>query len=356
MALNPSGAISLAGPSAGQSIAVELGQSATATISLNDVNVRTLAQVPSGVIVMPTDFYGKSPFVYIPTQRGIIYAGENPGDSNTYNLVSNTGVVAAAATGTYRSFGYGSTYGVDKGILAYGALPFPLSTSNAYNTVSNTGVVSGQLNGVGVGRQRPGAAMYGTDKVIYAFGTSGTALSSVSYVSNTGTFSADQPSAGSAKAQAGGCMYGGNKGIILGGSPSSFLLNISNLVSDTGVLSSDTPTVSTRSAITGSISSYGLDKGICINGGNGYNLISNTGVLGSDTPLPGGVTVRSNLAGCQYGGDKAISAFGNVGSPTPPANRPQSITNLVSNTGVIAANTPNATQGKRDICAAGFGT
>ena len=36
MALNPSGTISLAGPTTGQSIAVELGQSATAQISLND--------------------------------------------------------------------------------------------------------------------------------------------------------------------------------------------------------------------------------------------------------------------------------------------------------------------------------
>jgi chorismate synthase len=47
MALNPSGAISLGGPTAGQSIAVELGLSPTATISLNGTDVRTLAQVPS---------------------------------------------------------------------------------------------------------------------------------------------------------------------------------------------------------------------------------------------------------------------------------------------------------------------
>jgi hypothetical protein len=60
MALNPSGPISLAGPTAGQSIAVELGLSATGTISLNDAVVRTLAGVPTGAIVMPTDFYGKA--------------------------------------------------------------------------------------------------------------------------------------------------------------------------------------------------------------------------------------------------------------------------------------------------------
>ena len=59
MALNSSGAISLAGATTGQSIALELGLSSTATISLNNTNVRKLAGVTSGAIVMPTDFYGK---------------------------------------------------------------------------------------------------------------------------------------------------------------------------------------------------------------------------------------------------------------------------------------------------------
>lgn len=60
MPLNVSGPISLGGSTVGQSIAVELGQSGTAVISLNDANVRSLAGVPSGAIIMPTNFYGKS--------------------------------------------------------------------------------------------------------------------------------------------------------------------------------------------------------------------------------------------------------------------------------------------------------
>ena len=60
MALNGSGPISLGGATTGQSINLELGQSATAQVSLNDANVRSLAGVPSGAIVVPTDFYGKS--------------------------------------------------------------------------------------------------------------------------------------------------------------------------------------------------------------------------------------------------------------------------------------------------------
>lgn len=60
MTMNSSGPISLAGSTSGQSIALELGQSATGQISLNDSAVRTLAGVASGAIVMPTNFYGKS--------------------------------------------------------------------------------------------------------------------------------------------------------------------------------------------------------------------------------------------------------------------------------------------------------
>ena len=60
MALNSSGPISLAGATAGQSIALELSLGTTTQISLNDTAVRTLAGVASGAISMPTDFWGKS--------------------------------------------------------------------------------------------------------------------------------------------------------------------------------------------------------------------------------------------------------------------------------------------------------
>ena len=68
MTLNASGPISLAGATAGQSIAVELGLSSTGTISLNQASVRTLAGVPSGAITMPTNFYGKSNTVPFASQ------------------------------------------------------------------------------------------------------------------------------------------------------------------------------------------------------------------------------------------------------------------------------------------------
>lgn len=60
MALNASGPISLAGTTAGQSIALERGLGTATQISLNDTTVRTLAGVASGAITMPTNFWGKS--------------------------------------------------------------------------------------------------------------------------------------------------------------------------------------------------------------------------------------------------------------------------------------------------------
>ena len=60
MTLNSSGPISLGGTATNASINVELGQAATAQVSMNDTNVRTLAGVASGAIIMPTNFYGKS--------------------------------------------------------------------------------------------------------------------------------------------------------------------------------------------------------------------------------------------------------------------------------------------------------
>ena len=75
MTLNASGPIALAGSTAGVSIALELSLGTTTAITLNDAAVRTLAGVPSGAIIMPTNFYGKSSGPTI----GLYYAGLSSG-------------------------------------------------------------------------------------------------------------------------------------------------------------------------------------------------------------------------------------------------------------------------------------
>ena len=59
MPLNSSGAISIGGSTAGQSINLELGRAATASSNLNESGLRTLAGVASGQISL-SNFYGKS--------------------------------------------------------------------------------------------------------------------------------------------------------------------------------------------------------------------------------------------------------------------------------------------------------
>lgn len=59
MPMNTSGQISLGGSAVGQSINLEIEASPTAQVSLNDLSVRQLAEVPNGQITMPTNFYGK---------------------------------------------------------------------------------------------------------------------------------------------------------------------------------------------------------------------------------------------------------------------------------------------------------
>ena len=205
MALNPSGAISLAGPSAGQSIAVELGVSATATISLNDTNVRTLAQVPSGVIVMPTDFWGKS--ASTATQKAIFGFGRVPNlsppsarNQNITNLVSSTGVVASntPGVGTARTSLSATTYGGDKAMFAYGST-FSSPSNNIVNLVSNTGVVAANTPGVGSPRSGLAAAGYGGDKAIFGYGTGFSIYSLTNLVSNTGVVATDTIGVGTAR-------------------------------------------------------------------------------------------------------------------------------------------------------------
>ena len=102
MALNASGPISLAGSTTGESIALELGLSATDAISLNDTVVRTLAGISSGAIVMPTDFYGKSDTIVGPLYF-FGYNSYNNAGFGTGSQSISTITQAAGGNGSARS-------------------------------------------------------------------------------------------------------------------------------------------------------------------------------------------------------------------------------------------------------------
>jgi hypothetical protein len=76
MALNASGALSLGGSTTGQSVNLELGKAATATITMNDTDLRSLFGVASGQISMSSG-YGKSSYAYGGTKG--LWAGGDTG-------------------------------------------------------------------------------------------------------------------------------------------------------------------------------------------------------------------------------------------------------------------------------------
>ena len=146
MALNPSGQISIGGPTVGQSINLELNLSATANSSLDQANFRNLAGVPAGAISL-SNFYGKSnifqrawiprfapgfntTYIEIPTLGNqVIFGALSPGrnggsSSNTSSLTkgfmnggTGTGPVASPVTSaeclqyTYASAGTATAFG-----------------------------------------------------------------------------------------------------------------------------------------------------------------------------------------------------------------------------------------------------
>ena len=93
MALATSGTMSIGGTTANRSINLELGRSATATSSLGESALRTLAGVSSGAISM-SNFYGKSSAETQTVTVGTFYDG--------------TAYIPSTSWGYGQSQGYGS--------------------------------------------------------------------------------------------------------------------------------------------------------------------------------------------------------------------------------------------------------
>jgi hypothetical protein len=103
MTLATSGAISLGGPTTTRSINLELSQGASAQISMNDTNVRSLAGVASGAITMPTNFYGKSATT-VNFNDAVVTAAGVPSQSAGYRINTN-GFVYQVVNGVDTSLG-----------------------------------------------------------------------------------------------------------------------------------------------------------------------------------------------------------------------------------------------------------
>ena len=197
-----------------------------------------------------------------------------------------------------------------------------------------------------------------TQKVIFSFGYrsfgQGGYTNVTNLVSSSGVMASDTTGVGTARSSLAAAGYGGDKAIFgFGFTGSPGRSNITNLVSNVGVVATDTTGVGT---VRGSLAAagYGGDKALFGFGndapasGTGVtNLVSNAGVVSSDVTGVG--TGRYSLAAAGYGGDKAIFGFGY------DSNGATNVTNLVSNTGVVASDTTGVGTARYDLAAAGFG-
>ena len=80
------------------------------------------------------------------------------------------------------------------------------------------------------------------------------------------------------------------------------------------------------------------------------NIVSNTGIVSNDVTGVG--SIRELLAAAGYGGDKAIFGYG----ISSVAGGFTTITNLVSNVGVVATDTTGVGTGRRLLAAATYGS
>lgn len=277
--------------------------------------------IPSSGTVKYSNFHGaQKPAVRAIFGYGQIQAGTQ---YNISNLVSTTGVMATDSTGvgTARHGLAGAGYGGDKVIFGFGRVGSLGSVTGMTNLVSNTGVVADDVTAVGTARVGLAAATYGKDKAIFAYGsnTSGGRFSTSNLVSNAGVVATNTTGVGTARSDLAAASYGGDKAIFGYGGTSSAVQNVTNLVSNAGVVATDTTGVGTERIFLHGVS-YGGDKALFVYGQQGTanfnainiaNLVSNTGVVAADTSTAG--TPRSAGAAASYGGDKAVMGFGGTG-------------------------------------------
>ena len=283
------------------------------------------------------------------------------GSTNITNLVSDTGVVAGNSgyVGTQRQNLAAAGYGTDKAIFGYGRNS-AFDVVSMTNKVSNTGTVASDTTGVAVARCDLAAATYGTDKAIFGYGLTGSGGTNyvndfINLVSNTGVVASFTSGVGTPRNGLAAAGYGRDKALFGFGSPDAGynVVSTTNLVSNTGVVAGNTSTVASG-RIYVSAATYGTDKAIFGFGAdliNTTNLVSNTGVVASDTAGVG--TRRYICAAAGYGGDKAIFGYGYY--PNIYVDNPSlSVTNLVSNTGVVATDTAGVGSPRQTLAAASY--
>jgi len=293
----------------------------------------------------------------IPKIKSIIYtnSGYTPTTASAVDLVkgnkyiiisgsnfkSSASVFIDATTGSIVSYVNTNRLNVNVATKAVGTYPIYLMNTDGASTFKINAItyIAGTLSG--------------TTKAIFGYGVANfpVNVSMTNLVSNTGVVATDTTGVGTARRSLAAAGYGTDKAIF-GYGYSSAQSSMTNLVSNTGIVATDTTGVGTgRSGL--AAAGYGTDKAIFGYGNTGAvvsvtNLVSNTGTVATDTTGVG--TARYYIAAAEYGSDKAIFGYGQSATPY------LSMTNLVSNTGVVATDTTGVGTARYYLAATGYGS
>jgi len=255
-----------------------------------------------------------------PTNTLLVGAYQTPFDGYFPGYISNLRIVNGTAlyTASFTALAEPLTSVASCSLLTCNSPTIIDSSTNNF-TITNNGsaTVSSVVpfNAVGYGykfnnRNNVASVLAGTQKAIFGYGTTGTVTAVTNLVSNTGVVATDTAGVGTARSDLAAAGYGIDKAIFGYGNNGITYVSITNLVSNTGVVASDTTGVGTARYMLAA-AGYGTDKSIF---GYGYtstgvnvsitNKVSNTGVVAMDTTGVG--TARYSLAAAGYGSDKAI--------------------------------------------------
>ena len=191
------------------------------------------------------------------------------------------------------------------------------------------------------------------NEVVMAFGMTDAQVNMSNLVSASGVVASDTTGVGTARNRLAAAQYGGDKGIFGFGSSASARVGLSNLVSNVGVIASDTSAVGTaRSGLAGveygtggaAVFAYGYDTGYNAK----RNLVNSSGVIASDAAVAGG-TGRNGTQGARYGTGLGIIAYGDTDSGQ------LSVSNLVNTSGAVSADVSGVGTGSYGKACAEYG-
>jgi len=320
-------------------VAPEIGQTLKWIAGTSEWKPRDIDSINQAPSLSNTSTVTLAESANIGTSVATISASDLEGDTITYTITAgNLGLAFAINSST----GLITTATV----LDYEMITSYTLTITATDSIGNDDTITQTVNITNVTETTPDP----TQKAIFGFGETNSHSDITNLVSNAGVVATDTIGVGRKRATLAAAGYGGDKALFGFGGDGIGGVSITNLVGNSGAVHLDVTGVGTgRTDLAASC--YGGDKAIFGFGFSSYytnitNLVSNTGVVATDTTGVG--TIRQNLAAAGYGGDKAIFGFGqNTGM--------LNVTNLVSNLGVVSLDVTGVGTARRHPSAAGYG-